>query len=129
MGFNEVTVNAALMNQGGKLALSPEIVVRQHREGLRLWPALRERYVWGRSFGSVRCQVIGNFQRAVLTILSPILPGLVAVKMARTAAAKRRNMGKFCQAFPLILLLLSCWGLGEFLGYVTRRPAGNSKSQ
>ncbi|MCH8896734.1 MAG: hypothetical protein IIC33_00355 [Chloroflexi bacterium] len=128
-GFNEVTVNAALMNQGGKLALSPEIVVRQHRQGLRFWPALRERYVWGRSFGSVRCQVIGNFQRAVLTILSPILPGLVAVKMARTAAAKRRNMGKFCQAFPLILLLLSCWGLGEFLGYVTRRPAGNSKSQ
>ncbi len=123
-GFNEVTVNAALMNQGGKLALSPEIVVRQHREGLKLWPALRERYVWGRSFGSVRCRVIGNFQRAVLTILSPILPGLVAVKMARTAAAKRRNMGKFCLAFPLIVLLLSSWGLGEFLGYLTRRPAG-----
>ena len=123
-GFNEVTVNAALMKQGGKLALSPNIVVRQHRQGLSLWPALRERYVWGRSFGSVRCQVIGNFQRAALTILSPILPGLVALKMSRTAAAKRRNIGKFCLAFPLILLLLSSWGLGEFLGYLTRRPAG-----
>ncbi len=122
-GFNEVTVNAALVAQGGKLALNPNIIVYQHREGLRLGPALRERYVWGRSFGSVRCQVISNGRRLIYTALSPVLPGLVALKMAKTALGKHRQLGKFGKAFPLMLLLLTSWGLGELLGYLTRRPA------
>jgi hypothetical protein len=46
-GFNEVTVNAALMAEGEKLALRPDIIAYQQRSDLCLGPTLRERYVWG----------------------------------------------------------------------------------
>ena len=122
-GLNEVTVNAALASRGEKLALSPDMVVYQQRYGLRLGPALRERYVWGRSFGVVRCQVMGFPARLSLAAMAPLLPGLVAMKLGKTAWSKRRNFGKFVQAFPLVWLLLMSWGWGELLGYLTRRPA------
>ena len=122
-GFNEVTVNAALMQKGGKLALSPDTVVYQQRHGLKIGQALRERYVWGRSFGVVRCQVVGGAARLALATASPVLPFLVALKMTKTALKKRRNAGKFFKALPLITLLLITWGIGESLGYLTRKPA------
>ena len=122
-GLNEVTVNAALTSRGEKLALSPDMVVYQQRHGLRLGSALRERYVWGRSFGAVRCQVMSFPARLALAAVSPLLPGLVALKLGMTAWRKRRNFSKFVQAFPLVLLLLMGWGFGELLGYLTRRPA------
>jgi hypothetical protein len=122
-GLNEVTVNAALTNRGEKLALNSDMVVYQQRNGLRLSAALRERYVWGRSFGAVRCQVMGFPARLAFATVSPVLPGLVALKLAMTAWGKKRNFLKFVQAFPLVLLLLMGWGFGELLGYLTRRPA------
>jgi hypothetical protein len=121
-GFNEVTVNAALTARGEKLALRPDIIVYQQRSDLRLGAALRERYVWGRSFGAVRCQVMGHPKRVVYAALSPLLPGIVALKMGGAAWKKRQNFGKFLKALPLILLLLTSWSFGELLGYLTARP-------
>lgn len=122
-GFNEVTVNAALMARGEKLALRPDIIAYQQRSNLCLGSALRERYVWGRSFGAVRCQIMGGLQRTVYAALSPWLPGIVALKMGSAVWKKRRNFGKFLKALPLIVLLLASWGFGELLGYLTGRPA------
>src|SRR5690606_26362321 len=47
--FREVVVNGALKSEGRGIALDPRIVVYQHRRGLNLATALRERFVWGRS--------------------------------------------------------------------------------
>jgi hypothetical protein len=69
--FHETTVNAALMNLGETLWLSPDIVVYQHREELGLILALRERYVWGRSFAGTRAKEISFLNRLVYMGLSP----------------------------------------------------------
>lgn len=122
-GLNEVTLNAALLERGEKLALRQDIIAYQQREGLFLGSALRERYIWGRSFGAVRCNVMSFPARVALAAVSPLLPGLVALKLGLVALKKRRNLGKFCRALPLIALLLMAWGLGELAGYLTRRPA------
>jgi hypothetical protein len=122
-GFNEVTINAALMARGENLALRPDIIAYQQRSNLRLGPALRERYVWGRSFGAVRCKVMSPAKRIVYTVLSPLLPGIVALKMSSAAWKRRRNFGKFLKALPFIVLLLASWSFGELLGYLTGRPA------
>ena len=124
-GFNEITANAALMSNGGKLALSSKVIVYQHRSNLSLGSALKERYIWGRSFGVVRCKVMGKMQRMVLAVISPLLPLLVTLKMTVTALQKRRNFGKFLAALPLIVVLLTTWGIGEMMGYLTTRPAGH----
>jgi len=121
--FNEVPVNTALISQGEKLALRPDVIAYQQRRGLRIGTALRERYIWGRSFGAVRCQVLSGPKRLVFALLSPLLPGVVALKMTMTAIRKRRNFGKFLKALPLILILLASWGLGEMVGYLTARSS------
>lgn len=52
--FREVVVNGMLMSRGEKLALQSNIIVYQHRSDLRLGAALRERYIWGRSYAATR---------------------------------------------------------------------------
>jgi hypothetical protein len=120
--FREPAVNAALAARGETLALSPDIVVYQHREGLRPLAALRERFVWGRSYAAARGATGGR--RALLTALSPALPPLLALRMARVVAGRGRLGRTFLRALPWTLLLSASWSLGEMAGYATGRPAG-----
>jgi hypothetical protein len=118
--FQEVVVNGALTSRGEKVALRPEIVVYQHREGLRLAPALRERYIWGRSYAVTRCELLSNPKRLFYAALSPALPVLMLLRLARTSR-QRGGFGKFVRAIHLIAALLASWSFGEAMGYVTRR--------
>jgi hypothetical protein len=118
--FREVVINGALISRGEKVALRPEIVVYQHREGLRLGTALRERYIWGRSYAVTRCELLSDGKRLAYAVLSPALPVLMTLRLARTAR-ERGRFGKFIRAMPLIAALLVSWGFGEAMGYFTRR--------
>lgn len=126
--FNETSVNSALLGDGETLWLSPEPVVYQHRENLSLSRALQERYVWGRSFAGTRAQHIGAGKRLVYLILSPALALLLVVRKIRAILIKKRNGGAFLKAFPLIVLLLTFWSFGEFVGYLTGRPNARAKT-
>lgn len=117
--FREVIVNSELMGLGEKIALRRDILVIQCRTGLRFWPALRERYVWGRSYSATRNATLGRPKRLLLASLSPILPFVLTVRLARTAVERRRYLGKFFVALPLIVILLASWSIGEGLGYIT----------
>lgn len=118
--FREVVVNGALISRGEKVALRPEIVVHQHREGLRLATALRERYIWGRSYAVTRCELVSNSKRLSYAVLSPGLPALLLLRLARTAW-QRGRFGTFVRALHLIPVLLAGWSFGEAMGYFTRR--------
>jgi hypothetical protein len=126
--FREVVVNAALRSRGEKLALRPDIVVYQHRQGLRLGTALRERFVWGRSYAATRSASLRRSQRVIYTLLSPVLPGILLRRMAATAW-RRAHFGKFLRALPLTAMLVTAWSIGEGVGYLTagpRRAGGGS---
>lgn len=116
--FHETLVNAALMERGERIALRPDLVAYQHRQGLSLGAALRERYVWGRSYAGTRCSLLG-VKRFVYALLGPLLPLLMAFRLIINVFKKRRRLGKFLLALPAIMLLLSSWGLGEMTGYLT----------
>jgi len=120
--FCEPVVNAALAARGQKLALSPEIIVYQHRSGLRLAEALLERFIWGRSYGAARARLAGNARRLLYTLFSPALPALLLLRMAANVIRKGRCVGRFLTAFPLLVLLAVSWSCGELAGYVTGRP-------
>jgi hypothetical protein len=116
--FREVVVNGALISQGKKVALSPDIVVFQHRDELQLGSAMRERYVWGRSYALTRRASLSGPTRLIYAVLSPLLPFVLLFRAARTTFERRRHIGAFLRALPLTALLLSCWGLGEGMGYL-----------
>jgi hypothetical protein len=119
--FHETSVNAALRLTGGKLAFAPGMVIYQHRQCLRLIPALQERFVWGRSYAGTRARLADMPRRLFLALFAPLLPALLTFRMTRMAWKKRRTMGAFLKALPLTFVLEVSWSCGEFIGYVTGR--------
>jgi glycosyl transferase family 2 len=122
--FREVVVNAALTSAGRKLALDPGIVVYQHRGELSLAEALRERFVWGRSYAATRSTLLSGPRRLVYAVLSPILPLVMIERMALLAWQRRRRFGKFVRSLPLIVLLVCGWSAGECAGYLGTHRGG-----
>ena len=120
--FHERLVHAALLSQGGRLALSPAIVVFQRRIDLTLGDALRERFIWGRSYASARAEHWRLARRAAIAALTPALPPLLLSRMALTVARKRRCRGAFLRALPLTALLVTAWSIGELAGYLSSPP-------
>lgn len=121
--FHETSVHGTLLSQGETLWLSPRILVYQHRENLGLGQALRERYVWGRSFAGTRSQEVPTARRLFFLLLSPLLPMVLVIRKIRDILRKKRLLAAFAQALPLIVLLTFMWSIGEFVGYLTGRPA------
>jgi hypothetical protein len=119
--YNEARVHGALASRGEVLALSPDVVVRQHRLNLRLGPVLVERYVWGRSFAATRVATAAVSKRAALAALTPLLPGVLFLRQARKVVESKRNRGAFVRSAPATMLLTLAWSYGEFVGYVTGR--------
>ncbi len=122
--FNQVLVNRAILERGGRLGIFPDIVVRQYREGLRWSEALAERFIWGRSFAAARCGWIGRGERLLRVVIAPVLPAVLAARMAANVLRRGRLRRKFAAAFPLILLLEVSWSLGELTGYLTGTATG-----
>ncbi len=120
--YNEARVHAALVERGEVLALSPAVIVYQHRLNLRLGPALLERYVWGRSFAAVRVSSIPSSQRAVLALLCPLLPFVLLLRQFQNVLRTGRNRAAFLRALPLTAVLGLIWSCGEFVGYLTGHP-------
>jgi hypothetical protein len=125
--FQEVRVNAALMRNGEKLGTSSRAVVFQHRVGLRLGMALKERFIWGRSYAAGRGRSMPARKRIIYGLLSPVLPPLLFVRMVRTVLARRSRFLTFARASPLVALLTLSWSCGEMCGYLTERAEGAEK--
>ncbi len=114
--FRETLVNWALSQRGGKIALSPDMIVYQHRSDLRLDDAVRERFVWGSSYATSRAQMITGTKRMMYAVLSPLLPLVLVSRMTANAVRKKRNLRAFFGALPLTTLLTIGWACGEFVG-------------
>ena len=117
--FHETAVNWALTSRGEKLALSPQVIVYQHRSNLRLGGVLKERFIWGRSYAASRGKLSGGIKRAIYAALSPMLPGVLLLRMTMSVTKKGRCLGAFLKALPLTAVLTLTWSLGELLGYLT----------
>jgi hypothetical protein len=120
--YHETVVHAALVERGHEMWLTPTIVVWQARGELRLKEALRERYVWGRSFAGTRVSGFSVAKRLAYSGFSAFLPFLMTHRLARGAFIRGDHNGTFLKALPLIFLLTTVWAAGEFAGYFTGRP-------
>lgn len=119
--FHQDSVNGALRSKGEKIALAPRAVVYQNRQGLRLGSAMRERFVWGRSYAATRAGLANTSMRIVWAVFAPALPLLLLLRMTKMAVAKRRTLGAYVACLPILVLLVISSAAGEFTGYVTGR--------
>lgn len=124
--FHETSVNWELRRRGEKLRLDPGMVVYQTRRNLRFGPALKERFVWGRSFAGTRAAEVSGLQRLIFAGLSFLLPFLLTARIILQGLRKGRYLKELIFALPLIFFLQIFWATGEFVGYVTGQAEGGS---
>lgn len=124
-GYHEPRLHEGLASAGFQLYTAPQAVVWQVRSSMPLLAALRERFVWGRSYAGARATRLG-VARWILAALSPLLPAVLTFRLAALAFARREEGGRLVRCLPLIFLLTSVWACGELTGYVTARPASRS---
>lgn len=120
--YHETAVHWALAAAGFELLTTPNAIVWQSRSDLD-WPrALKERFVWARSFAGTRANLISPIKRGVFAALTPLLPAVMTWRMFRVTLARGVHRRRFLVAFPLVVALQTAWAVGEFVGYVTRKP-------
>jgi glycosyltransferase involved in cell wall biosynthesis len=119
--FHEPDVHGALQARGENLWFSPRIIVRQQRS-IPLADAIRDRYSFGRLFGSGRAAKASAVHRVAYASIALLLPPLMVMRIARHVFQKRQCVLEFFRAFPATILLNAIWAWGEFVGYLTGRP-------
>ena len=120
--YHETIVHDALRQRGLECRLTNGAAVAQQRSLLTLGAALRERWVWGRSYAGSRFASTGWPRRIVYAAATPLLPFLLTWRLVRDAFRRGRFVGRTLAAVPLLLLLNGAWSLGECVGDLTARP-------
>ncbi len=116
-GFWEVTVHQAMKKEKMSLLLTPDIVV-YHYDSFTFRGFIRQRFWHGRQFGSTRGSNIPAVKRAMLGLLSPLIPFIYLYRITRRVYTRQRNIGKYLLSLPILFLFLISWALGEFSGYL-----------
>lgn len=117
--FQETAVNWALRSRGDRIVLSQKMALQQYRQNLDLSTAMRERYIWGRSYARARASAAPLAMRLLWTVFSPMLPFLLLTRIA--ALSRRRSRAvQMIRSTPLLIPLLASWSSGEFAGYMSK---------
>lgn len=113
----ESWINDRLRADGVPIASTNAMVVK-HIKPFGLWYFLAQRFHFGRSYAGMRRGSQSWPRRLAYGFGSLILPGLLSIRVARIVASKRRNLGRFVMAAPLVGLFLTVGALGEMAGYL-----------
>lgn len=113
----ESWINDKLRADGAPIASTNAAVVR-HIKPFRLGHFLVQRFHFARSYAGMRRVDQSPTKRLVYGLGSLALPAVLMARVTRTALAKRRHLGRFAAALPLIALFLTVGAYGEMLGYL-----------
>ena len=116
-GFWEPAVHAELRKAGLQLLLTPSVVV-SHKRSFGLWGFVSQRFWHGMQFGRERASRLPWPRRAVYIALSPAIPLVYLIRIARRVFGKRRHGAKLVLSLPVLMLFLLSWSCGELLGYL-----------
>lgn len=125
--FHEPQVHGALQARGETLWLAPGLLTLQQRT-FALGAALRERYEFGRLYGSLRVKGTPLSKRLVMALASLLLPLLLTARVVLTAFRKGRHRWQCIRTLPHLFLLAGMWSWGEFLGYLTAQPSASRRA-
>lgn len=115
--FVDALVHDALKAKGPlHLVDTARVSVLRH---VRLRDALRERYVFGRVFGSNRIQGAPLKSRWTLRLGAPLLPAMILRRMVDKALASPEHRNELKRSAGPLALLVLAWAAGETLGYWT----------
>jgi hypothetical protein len=124
-GFYEVFFHAAWLKSGGQLFADPALVVTN----INHWSQrhiTRLPFHHGRAFAGMRAAGFPAWRRGMYALLSAALPALKAARLSAEVISRRRYGSQFFLSIPWIMIFLTSWSLGEFLGYAAG-PGGSAE--
>lgn len=116
-GFWEPDIHAKLNAEGHRLWLTPKIGVR-HRGSSAFAEFMSQRFWHGRQFGSSRAGRLPMPLRLAHVLATPLVPVVMLTRIAGQLVGKRRQMGRFLVASPILGIFLISWATGEAFGYL-----------
>ena len=120
-GFWEVSVQNQLRENGDRLALAPDALVR-FEGGSRRGSTLRQRVRHARRYASDRARNGSRGMRFLRLGAVPLVPVLMLARIARRLAIRRESPRGWLRAVPDLSSLIAAWTIGEALGLI-RSPA------
>jgi hypothetical protein len=117
-GYTEAALHGSIVTSGRELWLTPKSVVWQERTGLTWGFALRERFVWGRSYASTRVRSTPLGRRLAYAAFCPALPLLLTWRLVSGLRKKNRLTSRAILLVPALFLLSTAWAAGEGTGYL-----------
>jgi hypothetical protein len=113
----ESWINDRLRADGIAIASTNEMVVH-HIKPFRLGYFLVQRFHFARSYAGMRRVDQSALRRLIYGLGALVLPALLTARVVRTVLHKRRHLGRFVLASPLVVLFLTVGACGEMIGYL-----------
>lgn len=116
--FHENVINGALRAGGETLWFDPAITVFEKRQ-LSMGAALRDRFSFGRLFGSTRVPGVPFPRRLVWSGAALLMPPLLVARVAGNLQRRGRHRGQLLRCLPSLTMISAAWMAGEAVGYLT----------
>ena len=114
-GAWENTIHQRLHASGERFVLVPAARIRQNLT-YRFSAFCRDRYEHGLGYAQTRSRDLPLSRRLILAGATPVLPALLASRIARAVDDAERPY--FARALPTTLAYLAAWSAGEMMGYL-----------
>lgn len=114
-GSWENVIHDRLHAAGRRFRLVPAARIRQNLN-YRVGAFCRDRFEHGRDYATTRALGLPRWRRAALAAATPVLPVLLAARIARAMDPEERR--EFPRALPATLTFLAAWSVGEAVGYL-----------
>ncbi len=105
-----------LRRRGERLLLEPTARVA-HTNFSRWSSFLQSSFYNGRLFAGSRRRGMSPVRRFIYVLLGPLIPLVRTARVARSILRSPAHLFRFCLALPVLLVGLTCDGLGQMLGY------------
>jgi hypothetical protein len=116
-GFWETTLHPDMRRRGQVFVASNAAAV-QHFKRFSLRAFLEQRFAYSRYFAGIRFERRQWPSRVIATLLTPLLPPVLLLRMALIARRKPGLIGPGSRALPYLALFYVVWAMGEWVGYV-----------
>ncbi len=125
-GLFEAFLHRTLQQRGHPLYFTPSAVV-YHNKHYQFHQAFLQCYHHGRAYAGMRVAGQSFLRRMLLIGGSAVLPALLPGRIAFAVFRKGRRVKEFWLSLPHLVVLMTSWAFGEFLGYLVGPGASAGK--
>lgn len=116
--FHENVINGALSAAGATLWFDPAMTVFEQRQ-LSVGAALKDRFSFGRLFGSTRVPGVSVPRRMAMSAAALLMPPLLVARVVGNLRRRGRHKDQLLRCLPALTMISAAWMAGEAVGYFT----------